>query len=60
MFSQIYEFQKFIMQKILNSPTNEITAVTSLFVDYLNDDGETVRVEHKDDGTAIRVEGGNI
>jgi len=59
-FSQIYEFQKFIMQKILNSPTNEITAVTSLFVDYLNDDGETVRVEHKDDGTAIRVEGGNI
>ncbi len=51
-FSKIYEFQKAIMDRVINPPTDEITAVSSMTVNYL-DGNDIVEVQHNDDGTAV-------
>ena len=52
-FSKIYEFQKAIMDRVINPPTDEITAVSSMTVNYLDGNGDIVEVQHNDDGTAV-------
>tara|TARA_R110001583_G_scaffold82079_4_gene218218 strand:- start:889 stop:2352 length:1464 start_codon:yes stop_codon:yes gene_type:complete len=59
-FSKIYEFQRSIMEKIITPPTDDITAVDSMLVNYRDNDGKVVQVEHKDDGSAILRQGGAI
>jgi len=52
-FSKIYEFQKDIMNRVINPPTDEITAVTSMTVNYVDSNGDMIEVQHNDDGTAV-------
>ena len=46
------------MEKIITPPTDDITAVDSMLVNYRDNDGKVVQVEHKDDGSAILRQGG--
>jgi hypothetical protein len=59
-FSKIYEFQKSIMNRVINPPTDEITAVTSMTVNYLDSNGNVIEVQHNDDGTAVVRDINNI
>ena len=51
-FSKIYEFQKSIIQKVIQPPTDELTAVNSMLVNYTDSNGDLVQVEHADNGRA--------
>jgi hypothetical protein len=48
------------MNRVINPPTDEITAVTSMTVNYLDSNGNVIEVQHNDDGTAVVRDINNI